>query len=92
MPYRKISKDIKIAAMHLYEDDILSKPAILDYLSISSWTFDHILALWNAMGEVVRETNGIHRCPRILHFSDVEYLKHLIRHHQMFVVTNTRKQ
>jgi hypothetical protein len=36
MPYRKISKDIKIAAMRLYEDDVLSKPAILDYLSISS--------------------------------------------------------
>jgi len=80
MPYRKISKDIKIAAMRLYEDDILSKPAILDYLSISSRTFDRILALWNATGEVVRETNGIRGRPRILHFSDVEYLKRLIRH------------
>ena len=66
--------------MHLYEDDILSKPAILDYLSISSWTFDCILALWNATGEVVRETNGVQGCPCILHFSDVEYLKCLIWH------------
>ena len=80
MPYRKISKDIKIAAMRLYEDDILSKLAILDYLSISSRTFDRILALWNATGEVVRETNGVRGRPRILHFSDVEYLKRLIRH------------
>ena len=45
--------------MRLYEDDILSKLAILDYLSISSRTFDGILALWNATGEVVRETNGV---------------------------------
>ena len=81
MPYRKILKDIKIAAMHLYEDDILSKPAILDYLRISSWTFDCVLALWNATGEVVKETNGVHGRPCIPHFSDVEYLKHLIRHH-----------
>ena len=80
MPYRKISKDIKIAAMRLYEDDVLSKPAILDYLRISSRTFDRVLALWNATGEVVKETNGVHGRPRILHFSDVEYLKRLIRH------------
>ena len=80
MPYRKISKDIKIAAMRLYEDDILSKPAILDYLRISSRTFDRVLALWNATGEVVKETNSVRGRPRILHFSDVEYLKRLIRH------------
>ena len=66
--------------MRLYEDDILSKPAILDYLNISSRTFDRVLALWNATGEVVRETNGVRGCPCILHFSDVEYLKRLIRH------------
>jgi len=66
--------------MRLYEDDILSKPTILDYLSISSWTFDHILSLWNATGEVVKETNSVRGCPCNLHFSDVEYLKCLIRH------------
>jgi transposase len=81
MPYRKISKDIKIAAMRLYEDNVLSKLAICDYLRISSRTFDRVLAIWNATpGEVVRETNGVHGRPRILHFSDVEYLKCLIQH------------
>jgi len=74
--------------MRLYEDDILLKPAILDYLSISSWTFDRILALWNATGEVVRETNGVRGRPRILHFSDVEYLKRLIRHPQTGSLTS----
>ena len=67
--------------MRLYEDDVLSKPAILDYLTISSRTFDRILALWNSTGDVVRETNGVRGRPRILHFSDIEYLKRLIRHH-----------
>ena len=61
--------------------NIPSKPAILDYLSVSYRTFDHILALWNATREVVKETNGVHGCPRILHFSDVEHLKRLIQHH-----------
>jgi len=67
--------------MHLYEDDVLSKPAILDYLSISSWTFDRILALWNATREVVRETNGVWGHPCVLHFLDIKYLKCLIRHY-----------
>ena len=66
--------------MRLYEDDVLSKPVILDYLTISSRTFDRILALWNSTGDVVRETNGVRGRPRILHFSDIEYLKRLIRH------------
>jgi hypothetical protein len=64
--------------MCLYEDGILPKAAIFDYLCISSWTFDHVLSLWNATGEVVRERNGVHGRPRDLNFSDVEYLKLLI--------------
>ena len=66
--------------MQLYEDNVLSKLVICDYLRISSRTFDRVLAIWNAMGEVVRETNGVHGRPHILHFSDVEYLKRLIQH------------
>ena len=66
--------------MRLYENGILSKAAIFDYLRISSRTFDRILSLWNATGEVVRERNGVRGCPRSLHFSDVEYLNRLIRH------------
>ena len=52
MPFRKISQDIKIAAMRLYDDNILPKGTILDYLCFSSWTFDHVHALWVAAGEV----------------------------------------
>ena len=52
MPFRKISRDIKIAAMGLYDDNILPKGTILDYLCFSSWTFDCVHALWVAAGEV----------------------------------------
>jgi transposase len=80
MPFRKVSRDIKIAAMRLYEDDILSKAAILDYLAFSTRTFDRVLALWNATGDVVRHANGVHGRPRLMHFSDIDYLKRLIQH------------
>ena len=45
--------------MHLYDDNILLKGAILDYLGFSSQTFDHVHALWAAAGEVVCHTNGV---------------------------------
>ncbi|PPQ78673.1 hypothetical protein CVT24_002262 [Panaeolus cyanescens] len=80
MPFKKISRDIKLAAMRLYDDNILPKDVILHYLNFSSRTFDRIHALWVATGDVVRHTNGVRGRPRILHFSDVEYLKQLVRH------------
>jgi len=66
--------------MRLYDDNVLPKGAILDYLGFSSRTFDRVHALWVAAGEVVRRTNGIRGRPRRLHFSDLDYLKRLIKH------------
>ena len=80
MPFRKLSRDVKIAAMRLYDDNVLPKAAILDYLGFSSWTFDRVHALWVAAGEVIRQTNGVRGWPRRLHFSDLDYLKRLIKH------------
>lgn len=80
MPYRKIPRAIKISAIRLYEDDVLPKPMILEYLSLSSRTFDRVLALWNSTGDVVRQTNGVRGRPRLLHYTDVDYLKRLIQH------------
>ena len=59
MPFRKISRDVKIAAMRLYDDNVLPKVAILDYLGLSSRTFDRVHALWVAAGEVMHQTNGV---------------------------------
>jgi transposase len=66
--------------MRLYEDNILPKPVILEYLGLSSRTFDRVLALWNATGDVVRQTNGVLGWPRLLHYKDIDYLKCLIQH------------
>lgn len=80
MPYRNIPRAIKISAIRLYEDEILPKPLILEYLGLSSRTFDRVLALWNSTGDVVKQASGVHGRPRLLHYTDIEYLRRLIQH------------
>ena len=53
MPYRKISHGIKLAAIRLYERDILPLPDILDCLCISKRTFYRILISWQDTGDDV---------------------------------------
>jgi transposase len=80
MPFRKISKDLKVAAMRMYDADLLPLATILDFLNMSRRTFFRVRALWIETGDVVRQTNGIKGRPRLLHFTDIDYLKRLIRH------------
>jgi transposase len=80
MPFRKISKDVKIAAMRMYEADLLPLPTILDFLNMSRRTFFRVRALWIETGDVVRQTNGVKGRPRLNHFADIDYLKCLIKH------------
>ena len=49
-------------------------------MGISRATFYRMYAIWLETGDVVRPVNGRRGRPRILHFSDVDYLKHLIQH------------
>lgn len=79
MPFRKISRDLKLAAVRLYEGDHLPLDDILDCLRMSKSTFYRVLSLWNTTGDVVRHTFGIRGRPRILHFDDVDYLKRLVK-------------
>jgi len=80
MPFRKLSRDVKIAAMRMYDADLLPLATILDFLNFSRRTFFRIRALWLETGDVVRHTDGVKGRPRLLHYSDVDYLKRLIRH------------
>jgi len=78
MPYRKISRDLKLAAVRLYEQGLLPLSDILDCLQISRRTFYRVLELWHTTGDVVRHTNGVRGRPRLLHFNDVDYLKRIV--------------
>ncbi|KJA25110.1 hypothetical protein HYPSUDRAFT_102826, partial [Hypholoma sublateritium FD-334 SS-4] len=46
MPYRTISRDLKLAAVRLYEREILPLDDILDIMAFSRRTFFRILRLW----------------------------------------------
>ena len=78
--YRKISCDVKIAAMNLYEWNLLSLEQILDCVGFLESTFWHTLQLWRETGDVVNHPKGSPGCPRTLHFDDVNYLIQLINH------------
>ena len=49
MPFRKISRDLKLAAVRLYECDLLPLVDILDCLWMSESTFYRVLELWNTL-------------------------------------------
>lgn len=80
MPYPKISRDLKLAAIRLYEGDILVLPDILDCLRISQRTFFRIWKLWNETGNVVNGDIGACGHPQVLAYEDIEYLCCVICH------------
>jgi transposase len=80
MGNRSISRDVKIAAINLYEQGHLSLHQILACVGFSESTFYRVLRLWRTTGDVIRPRKrpGRHR---ILHHDDLQYLLRLIRHH-----------
>ncbi|KAG1884554.1 hypothetical protein F4604DRAFT_1878638 [Suillus subluteus] len=78
--YRKISRDVKLAAINLHEHQHLALEDILACTGFSESTFWRILKLWRETGDVVRHTFGIRGRPRTLHCDDVLYLVHLVQH------------
>ena len=79
--FRKISRDVKIAALNLHENGILGLPDILACVGFSESTFFWVLRLWRETGDVIshRQGNKIGHC-RLLHFDDIQYLLRLVRH------------
>jgi len=78
--YHKISRDVKLAAVNLYECDLLPMQDILDCVGFSEHTFWWVLKLWCQTGDVVWHIYGFHGRPRILNFDDVQYLIQLVHH------------
>ncbi|KAG2069982.1 hypothetical protein BDR04DRAFT_1128646 [Suillus decipiens] len=79
--YRKISCNVKLAAINLYERQHLSLYDILTCVRFLESTFWHVLKLWCETGDIVSPTCSLHGRPRILHCDDVLYLIRLIHHH-----------
>ncbi|KAF5370980.1 hypothetical protein D9615_006310 [Tricholomella constricta] len=77
--YRKISRDVKIAAVRLYERNLLSLNDILDSCGFSERTWYRILKLWRNTGDVVPPQSSLRGRVRNLVQDDLHYLCQLIR-------------
>ncbi|KIJ96794.1 hypothetical protein K443DRAFT_75646, partial [Laccaria amethystina LaAM-08-1] len=78
MVYRKISADVKLAAMRLYEQNILTLDQILDCVGFSERTFWRVWKIYGLTGDVEPPTCTTRGRPRKLHFDDITYLLALV--------------
>ena len=82
MPFHKISRDLKLAVIRLYECEILPLGDILDIMHLSQRTFFCILKLWRETGDVVTHKYGnLAGQPQILNFDDIHYVLQLVHLH-----------
>jgi transposase len=78
MGFRIISRDVKIAAIRLYERGLLDLDDILDCCGFSRRTWFRVLRLWRETGDVVPEKQSIRGRVRNLDQEDLSYLLELI--------------
>ncbi|KAJ7668086.1 hypothetical protein B0H17DRAFT_950140 [Mycena rosella] len=78
MPGRRIDRGAKLAAMNLFERDILPLDDILDIVGFSESTFWRTRKLWNETGDVTRPREGLSGRPRLLHRDDIDYILRLV--------------
>ena len=90
MGNRKISADLKLAAIKLLERGIMDLDDILDCVGFSARTFYRVLKLYNETGDVVRPKSTSHGRPRKLHFDDLTYILSLINHHSDWFLDELR--
>ena len=77
--YRAIHRDVKIAAIQLAERQLLPLNDILLCCGFSQRTFYRIKKLWQEAGDVANEPPALRGHYRTLHYTDIHYLKQLIR-------------
>jgi transposase len=80
MPYRRIERGIKEAAVMIHERGLLPLEDILDVLVLSRRTFYRIWRLYRETGSVVMAANPAQGRPRILLYDDLDYILRLVNH------------
>ena len=78
MGNRSVNRDLKIAALNLYEQGHLPLKTILSCVGFSRSTFFRMVKLWRTTGDVVHQSNRTGR-PRLLCHDDIDYLVLLIQ-------------
>ena len=79
MPMRSISREVKVAAIRLYERDLLDIDDILDCCGFSRRTFFRVCKLWRETGDVISHPAVGRGHPRRFDREDLDYLLALIR-------------
>jgi transposase len=79
MGFQHISRDVKLAAIRLYERDLLELDDIHDCCGMSLRTFYRILKLWRETGDVVKPKKTLRGRPRILDHDVIQYLLCLVQ-------------
>ncbi|KAF8153086.1 hypothetical protein B0H34DRAFT_663338 [Crassisporium funariophilum] len=77
--YRKISRDVNVAAIQLYERGLLALDDILDCCGLSRRTFYRILKLWRHTGNVIAPRTNPRGQPRMLDHDNLQHLLELVR-------------
>jgi len=80
MGNRRISPDVKLAAIRLYERQLLPLRQILECVGFSRRTFFRILNLFNETGEVTKPRSLALSRPRVFNHEDLNYLLQLVYH------------
>ena len=80
MGNRRISPNIKLAAIRLYERRLLPLRQILECVGFSRRTFFRILSLFNETGEVAKPRSLALSRPRVFNHEDLNYLLQLVYH------------
>ncbi|KAJ6585987.1 hypothetical protein B0H19DRAFT_1321889 [Mycena capillaripes] len=75
MPGRTVQYQVKLAAMNLFERDILPLQDILDIVGFSESTFWRVRKLWHETGWVEKPKSEICGRRRLLHRDDLDYIR-----------------
>jgi transposase len=79
MPGRVVQAQVKLAAMNLFERDILPLADILDIVGFSESTFWRTRKLWRETGWVEKPKSTTSGRRRLLHRDDLDYIMNLVR-------------
>ncbi|KIK93754.1 hypothetical protein PAXRUDRAFT_144355 [Paxillus rubicundulus Ve08.2h10] len=79
MVNRRISQNVKLAAIRLYERGLLQLWDILECCNFSEHTFYHILKLWHDTGDVITHNQSFRGWPCLLDRDDLDYILSLVR-------------
>ena len=80
MGYHKISADVKMAAIRIYEMDLMPLENILAIVNFSEQTWWHTLKCYRTTGNIKPPASNKSGQPRILVHNDVNYLLALVCH------------